>query len=342
MFKTAIERQAVSSLPIIDISPFITTGSATERAAVAAQVREACINIGFFYITGHGVNETDLAEALAWTRRFFALPFADKFSVSAGNNADRHGFVQYGGLEGTVAAPDIKERFVMSREHLDGEPPTGNYNAGSNQWPKSGLLPGFEDFMKSYIRKLTQLSKKLARALAASLALDEAYFDEMFRYLGVNLLLNYYPSIDTAQLKENQWSFSPHTDYGAFTVLLQDAIGGLQAKNVAGQWIDVPPIPNTFVINIGDMLAMWTNDLYLSTLHRAMNVAGSPRVSLPFFTYPNGTTLVNCLPTCHDTSNPPRYEPVLAEDYLQILRENVHRTGQPGISARTAVRVQEG
>ncbi len=337
---SGVERQAVTALPVIDLAPFVNGGTLAERSEVAAQLREACISIGFFYLVGHGLSEAELERALQLSHRFFALPLEDKLSVSSVNSPAGRGFVQVGGVERTVAAPDIKERFTMSRELIAGEPANGNYNAGNSQWPDPKLAPGFEDFMKSYMRTCSNLARTLARALALSLGLDEAFFDEMFRYLGANLLLNYYPPVDQAQLQENQWSFSPHTDYGAFTILLQDTVGGLQAKNSAGQWIDVPPIPNTFVVNIGDMLAMWTNDLYMSTLHRALNLAGKPRVSLPFFTYPHGSSLIRCLPTCHDASNPPRYDEVEAEEYNNRLIQNVRRTGQPGISERTAHRLQ--
>ncbi|MGA2394946.1 MAG: 2OG-Fe(II) oxygenase family protein [Candidatus Lustribacter sp.] len=338
---TGIGRKAIAELPIIDVSAFVKGGSSAERSAVAAQLREACINIGFFYIVGHAISAAELDDALGWSHRFFALPLEDKLSISSAKSAIGHGYLQVGGLN-SVAAPDIKERVVMSREHLAGEPADGNYNAGKSQWPKPDLLPGFEDFMKSYIRKCSDLARVLARVLAASLHLDEAFFDGMFRYLGANLILNYYPPVDRTKLQENQWSFSPHTDYGAFTILLQDAVGGLQAKNSAGRWIDVPPIRNAFVVNIGDMLAMWTNDLYMSTLHRALNLAGAPRVSLPFFTYPNGTTPIRCLPTCHDPANPPRYDEIVAEEYVAMLTRNVTQTGKPGISQRNAQRLQGG
>ena len=102
----------------------------------------------------------------------------------------------------------------------------------------------------------------LNHAFALSLGLPEDYFDSDYRRPGTSLMLNYYPPVDPAKLEATQWSFSPHADYTAFTVLLQDDSGGLQARNSAGDWIDVPPMDGTFVVNVGNLLARWTNDLY--------------------------------------------------------------------------------
>ena len=148
-----IQRQAVTALPIIDIFPFVKHGSLAERSSVAAQLREACISIGFFYLAGHGLSESELEGALQYSHRFFALPLEKKLSVSSANSPVGRGFVQIGGLEQTAAAPDIKERFTMSRERIADEPLDGNYDAGKTQWPDPQLLVGFEDFMKSYMIK---------------------------------------------------------------------------------------------------------------------------------------------------------------------------------------------
>ena len=151
------------------------------------------------------------------------------------------------------------------------------------------------------------MAQHLACAFALSLDLPESYFDEMYRYPSGNLVLNYYPAIDRAELREAQWSFSPHADYNAFTLLYQDSRGGLQVLNAAGEWIDAPPIPGTMVVNIGDLFQTWTNDLYTSTLHRVFNTSPNARISVPLFASPNGATIVRCLETCAGPGNPPRY-----------------------------------
>jgi isopenicillin N synthase-like dioxygenase len=157
--------------------------------------------------------------------------------------------------------------------------------------------------------------------------------------LGTTSQINYYPPLDPGTVKRTQWSSSPHTDYGAFTMLSQDSLGGLQVRNSAGEWIDVPPIPGTFVVNIGDLMATWTNDLYTSNLHRALNVAPKARISIPFFVYPQGASVIRCLETCQGPGNPPRYAPVTAGEYVLALVQQADRTGRPGLSVRTAKRL---
>src|SRR5262249_42776111 len=130
------------------------------------------------------------------------------------------------------------------------------------------------------------LAQNLGRALARSLGLSEMHFAETVGRFGGTLVYNYYPALDPANIDRTQWSFSPHTDYGSFTVLLQDQQGGLQVRNAAGHWIDVAPLPGTLVVNIGDMLAMVTNDLYTSNLHRVLNFSGKERLSVSLFVSP--------------------------------------------------------
>ena len=148
------------------------------------------------------------------------------------------------------------------------------------------------------------------------------------------------PPLTPAEVERRRWSFSPHADYGAFTLLLQDDVGGLQARNAAGDWIDVPPIEGTLVVNIGDLFAMWTNDLYVSTLHQASNVSGRARLSVPFFAGPHELTRIDCLPSCQSAEHPPRHPSVLAGEYVRSLIAHQNRTGRPGVSENTAGRFQ--
>ena len=139
-------------------------------------------------------------------------------------------------------------------------------------------------------------------------------------------------------MDRTQWGISPHTDYGTFTLLWQDRNGGLEVRNAAGDWIQAPPLEGAFVVNIGDTLQMWTNDLYISTLHRVVNSSSKARISQPLFTYPHGKTLIECLSTCHGPGNPPKYEPIVCEVYNQALVDQAARTGRPGLSKQTASR----
>ncbi len=338
-----IEREALTQLARIDLSPFVQNGSRQERAQVARHLRKTCVDIGFFYLVGHGIPESEFDDLLGWSHRFFELPVEEKMQLHADNNSEKLGYVATGGT--TPGAdpsliPDLKERFFLNRELFPGEPQAGRRGAGLSQWPSDAVLPGFARFMKSHINKRVVLAQQLARVLALSLNLDETYFEEMFQYPNAAFVLNYYPPPAPGAARKSQWSFSPHTDYSAFTLLSQDMLGGLQVRNAAGDWIDVPPVAGAFVVNIGDLLATWTNDLYASTLHRAMNTGDVARISVPLFVSPLGTTVVKCLETCCGPNNPPRYEPVTAAAYVRNLLDEANRTGRPGIGAKTEERLR--
>ena len=336
-----IGRMAAATFPVIDISPFVNGGSEGERRRVAREIRRVCLDIGFFYISGHGIAGAELDELLAMGERFFNLPLEEKLKISQNRSRTREGYWVPGALAAQEdKAADIKERFQYDLEPAPDAPPEVRAQTGGAQWPDPAVLPEFEAFIKAHLAKRATLARQLARAFALSLDLPENHFDELYRHFTGVFMFNYYPPIDPAALQPNQWSFSPHTDYGAFTVLSQDALGGLQALHRNGEWIDVPPIEGTFVVNVGDTLQMWTNDLYVSTLHRAANTNGKARISAVLFTKPQWGTVIRCLPTCHGPDNPPRYEPVRVEEYARMLVAQAHRTGRPGVSTRTAERFQ--
>ena len=333
-----LERRPLERLPIIDLSAFVRGAGIEERLKAARSLREACVDIGFFYLDGHGIAAQELDEVTTWAHRFFELPVAQKMQVHCNLNRWRQGYVGVGGANpesNPDKAADLKERFYMNRDIFPGEPEERRGSTGASQWPAPDVLPGFENFMKTHIEKRYAVARHLLHAFSLSLELPETFFDPTFHYLSATFVLNYYPPLDPADLKQTQWSFSPHTDYGAFTLLSQDALGGLQVRNSARQWIDVPPIPGTFVVNLGDLSSTWTNDLYASTLHRAANTATSSRIAVPFFVSPQGATVVRCLDTCQGPGNPPRYQPVVAEDYIRALTTRASLTGRPGLSTQT-------
>jgi len=334
-------RTAVANLPIIDLSPFRRENGHDERMRTARELRCACIDIGFFYVIGHGFTQPELNSVLTQGRRFFALPFEEKMKALS-LDVDMPGYVRTGGIDpekNRDKVVDIKERYSMSRELMPGEQARPDSRTGRSQWPSRELLPEFEPTMKAYIARLRGVADALNHAFALSLNLPEDYFDRDYRYPGMSLMLNFYPPVDPAKLKATQWSFSPHADYTAFTILLQDSSGGLQARNAAGDWIDVPPKDGTFVVNVGNLLARWTNDLYTSTLHRALHVGNDPRISGAFFVYPDSRAVVRCLETCQAPGNPPRYEEVVTDDYVRVLREDAQRSGRPAVAADTAQRL---
>jgi isopenicillin N synthase-like dioxygenase len=217
------------------------------------------------------------------------------------------------------APPDLKESFYLGRdlgpEHAYVR--AGLHGYGANQWPES--LSGFRAQMEAYFDALSELSLGMMRLLALSLDLPQGYFDAMMREPMPVLRLIHYPA-HPADARPNQLGAGAHTDWGALTVLLQDDCGGLEVRNAAGDWIRANPIPGTFVINLGDMMRRWTDDLYQSTLHRVLNnVSGRDRYSIATFCGPHESYRVECLPTCRPVDRAPHYAPCTAGEHTRQM-----------------------
>ena len=283
-------------LPIINVSGL--HGDAIDRRVVARELRLACTNTGFFYITGHGVPTAQIDRVFQQSRAFFALPMEEKLALSMTQSACRHGYepLKAQTLE-AGAPPDLKEGFLAGEDLVADHPAVRNdpANIGPNQWPPH--LPEFKDAMISYIREMKGLTKTLMHGLALSLDLEETYFDDFCRDPILTLRLLHYPPQPPNPVP-NEKGCGAHTDWGGITVLLQDSAGGLQVQHADGSWISAPPITGTFVVNIGDLFARWTNNLYRSTVHRVINKSGRDRYSVPCFLDGRSDHLVSCISTC--------------------------------------------
>lgn len=316
-----VERRKLASLPTVDLG-----AEAAPRA-----LRKACIDIGFTYLAGHGFAPSEADALLEWGRRFFALPREEKTKLLY---AEGRGYVPAGGLSASAGkAPDIKERLYLARQFAGAPAP-------DHLWPDERLLPGFRAFATQFLDKAVALVERIGATLAQSLDLDPHYFAREHGRFGATLAFNYYPPLDPKTIDPTQWSFSPHTDYGSFALVFQDGQGGLQVRNAGGDWIDVTPVEGTLVFNIGDLMALATNDLYTSNLHRVANFNPRERISATLFVGPPPSAEIRCLPNCEGPGNPARYPPVNAEEYTNALVEAYHRTGRPGIGAQTQRRFQ--
>ncbi|HXQ50579.1 MAG TPA: 2-oxoglutarate and iron-dependent oxygenase domain-containing protein [Stellaceae bacterium] len=338
--RLGIERSTLATLPVVDISPFVRGGDEAARDGAARALRQACIDIGFCYLKGHGFSKAEVDAVLDQGRRFFALPQAAKQTLVM---TEGSGYVPPGGLNPGAnrdKAADMKERFYFAREFALSEAERAVYPPPHHLWPDESAMPGFRPFVTDFTAKSVALTQKLGFALARSLDLDEGYFERENGRFGGTLVFNYYPPLDRDTIDPTQWSFSPHTDYGSFTLVFQDALGGLQVRNAAGAWIDVVPVPDTLIFNIGDLFALATNDLYTSNLHRVANFNDRDRVSVTLFVGPGSDAEIRCIETCQGPENPPRYAPVNAGEYTRALLEQYHRTGRPGIAPQTARRFQ--
>jgi polar amino acid transport system ATP-binding protein len=281
-------------VPVIDVSALVA--GTPGRAKVAEQIGEACRAHGFFYVVGHGV-DPDLRRRLEGTsRRFFALPEATKmrWRMALGGRAWR-GYFPTGG-ELTSGRPDWKEGLYFGAELPDDHPLVRAAAPihGRNLFPD---LPGFRDEVLAYLEALTGLGHQLIEGLALSLRLEDRYFAD--RYTADPLILFRifnYPTRPPAADAGVQWGVGEHTDYGLLTILWQDDVGGLEIKTPEG-WVPAPPVPESFICNIGDMLDRMTGGLYRSTAHRvALNSSGRDRLSLPFFFDPNFSARVQPVP----------------------------------------------
>jgi isopenicillin N synthase-like dioxygenase len=326
------KRRAAKELPVIDFSPYTDGRDLGERKRVARALHDACTDTGFFYLIGHGIAASELDVAHDWGHIFFELPHEEKAKC---------GWTPVGG-KNPGANPDKetdqKETYSLPRPLLPGEiEDHPSRTAGRGLWPAPEVMPGFRDFAELHIVKRLRVMQRLCRAFALSLDLAEDYLDAAHRYPSGSLTYNYYPSLDPATVGRTQWGISPHTDYGSFSLLSQDALGGLEVRDPSGEWIDMPPIRGAFVVNIADLFARWTNGLYRSSLHRAsnFNTSGRARISLPLFFNPHFNTRIECLPTCQGPGNPPKYKPVEAGPYVETLIQQSKRSGRPGIMQKT-------
>jgi isopenicillin N synthase-like dioxygenase len=279
-----------SDIAVIDISPLVCGSDRRNEAGrntVAAEIGRACRESGFFYIVGHGVDEQLQQELEEVSRRFFAQDLSAKLEIamSRGGKAWRGYFPV--GSELTSGKPDCKEGIYFGAE-LEADHPLVKSNTplhGPNLFPDS--IPKFRQTVLDYMAAMTEVGHALMSGVALSLGLEETYFADHYTSEPLILFRVFnYPSQSSMRDSETGWGVGEHTDYGLLTILKQDQSGGLQVK-IGSRWVDAPPIPNSFVCNIGDMLDRMTGGLYLSTPHRAQNRSSRDRLSFPLFFDPN-------------------------------------------------------
>ena len=287
----------MAGLHVIDVTALTDpAGSPAARAAVARALDAAARTHGFFYVTGHGVDAALIDRTVSLSRLFFAQDDATKLRIpmAAGGRAWR-GFFPLGG-ELTSNRPDWKEGLYLGSE-LGPEHPrvrAGVILHGANLWPE---IDGFRATVLAYLDALTRLGHALMGGLALGLGLPQHYFAEHGTADPLILLrLFNYPSRPVPAGSEALWGVGEHTDYGLLTMLWQDEVGGLQVKTDSG-WIAAPPLPGSFVCNIGDMLDRMTGGRWRSVPHRvAINTSGRDRLSIPLFFDPDFDTRVQPVP----------------------------------------------
>lgn len=301
------------TIPIVDLTPFRQRTAQSRH--VVATISQACEEIGFFVITGHGVPDDVIVRMYATSRAFFDLPPDEKRTVHTTGEA--LGGLTYSPLLGESLAATRGEQTPSDlKETLDYGP--GFYG---DAWPANP--PGLHAVWMAYYGAMSGLAAQLRRIFALALSLPETFFEDKFDRHTSSLRVPNYPAQDQAPVP-GQLRAGAHSDYGFLTILRsEDAPGGLQALPRSGEWTAVPALPNAFVVNLGDALMRWTNDRWVSTVHRVVNPPGevrqsSRRQSMAFFHNPNADASITCLEICRGPDNPPKYEPITYDAYARM------------------------
>jgi isopenicillin N synthase-like dioxygenase len=306
------------TLPVIDLS--------LPDTVIAAAIREACLDTGFFYVINHGVKPELVAGQFEAARRILAVSEAEKRALHMRNSSANAGYEPIGGQVldsqdpgAEPAPPDLKESFYCTTNLIDENPdaraPTTG--TGPNQWPAG--LEAWRRQSLAYGEAVQALGDRLLRYIAMSLGLSANWFEPF--YVGASgrlRMLRYPPQPDAAA--HNQIGAGAHTDWGGITILAQDAIGGLEVRNRRGEWIAAEPVAGSFVINLGDLMARWTNGLYASNMHRVRNNdSAQDRYSAPFFYSPHADSVIEPIASCVSADNPPRFATCTAGEHFREM-----------------------
>lgn len=295
-------------IPILDWHRF---ASGADRAGFVADLGAACRGSGFFLLTGHSVPEAQIAEVFAQADAFFALPEASKRPLDIRSNPHNRGWACEGSeaLDETSGQMDRKEAFNVGFDLAADDPRilAGDPFRGVNIWPD---LPGFRTAMLTYYTAVMDLGVALHEAFAVDLGLPDGWFAPHFTAPMATLRVLRYPACPDPSAGDI--GAGAHTDYGSVTLLMTDGVAGLQVQPRGGVWADVPAVPGAYVVNIGDCLMRWSNDIYVSTPHRVLPPARVRR-SIAFFLDPNPDSIIAALPG----TGPAKYAPVTGADYLR-------------------------
>lgn len=298
---------SVEEIPTLDIAPHLA-GSDPGRIEVAARLRHITETVGFFYLKGHGIPQELVDAMFEQSRRFHALPDAEKSKLPY---RAHDSFLS--GYQGTLverkraninlieAKPNLLSKFSVNRE-TEGEE--------VNVWPDG--LPGFRDVITDYHQAVERLARSFLPLWATALDLPVGYFEPYFERPHLTLSVLHYPP--QKEIGNRQYGIAPHTDNSFMTFLAQSNVGGLAVKMPSGHWRLVDKVPGTFLVNTGNLMVRWTNDRFLSTKHRVINTADVDRYSSPMFFGPSVNALIEPVATCCGPDRPARYEPITYGD----------------------------
>ncbi|KAL7409901.1 hypothetical protein BDY24DRAFT_401411 [Mrakia frigida] len=329
------------TIPVVDFGRFLNSKTQAEKEDAAKQVVDALVERGFMYLSNHGIPEEEIQATFKESAKFFELPLEVKDPLAWKDPRANRGWVAHGRervtqsadpeeiLKMRAQAPDYKESMEVGRE-MD---PGGVAPKWKNEWPPAGVLDTYKPQILKFFDLNHKLQLEVMRSIALGLKLEESYFDDKCDEKFHNLRLLAYPSIPAKLIEGGGTRAGAHSDYGTVTLLHQDSVGGLQVQDPDTKiYHGATPIPGTIVVNVGDLLSRWSNNVLRSTLHRVVapplremekadgsgetEMATPSRQSIAFFSNPNAGTVISCLPTCIPEGGEPKYPPVTTEEYI--------------------------
>jgi len=301
-------------IPVIDFSLF-TSGNATARQTIIQQIYQACHEIGFMYLKNTSISNDLIRQVLKQSKDFFDLPLAVKQQLAWSNEFSNQGYV---GIERERLNPnnlgDLKEAFNIGKQKPTDIDITDKLSARS----AASASPAKNPDILTFYEACTELANKVLQAFALALELPEDFFATNHNQQNHTLRLLHYPPLSQPP-KLKQVRAGEHSDYGSITLLFQNEVGGLEVRTASGEWIAASPIPDTVIVNTGDLMERWTNHVFCSTKHRVMipndDTVKQSRYSVAFFCHPNDDTEIVCLESCQRDKSP-IYPPILAGEYL--------------------------
>jgi isopenicillin N synthase-like dioxygenase len=325
---------AAKAIPIIDYGPYFA-GETRALEPLTCELAYACESVGFFYALNHGVPDTLIKRAFAASRRFFALPLEKKLALTLNENnigyLPLNASVQAASAVQQATWPNRNESFFVGRDRSAAHPDVvaGRPLRGCNQWPPD--MPGLRADMTAYFDAIGAMCDRMLPPFSLALGMPADFFVPYFAEDSfASLRFLHYPPQDATE--DNAFGQAPHTDNSFMTVLARTAVPGLAVRLRSGEWFAPPVIPGSFLINVGNILRRWSNDRFLSSPHGVLNDSGVDRYSIAYFHSPNPDRVIECLPSCIGSSNPPRYPPAVYGDLVlefyraNHLHQNRHRS----------------
>ena len=308
----AVPASLDEAIPILDLGPYLA-GEADALPPLAMALREACEQVGFYFVINHGIPRALVERTFEQARRLHALSLQRKRELQVNEHVT--GYMGLG--ESTTRSsrvnlntkPNLNEAYFVDREDELGS---------VNQWPDR--LPGFREAVLDYCTTAERFARSLLSVYAAALDLAPDFFHAAFEPPQYTLRMSRYPP--QLEFGENEFGSAPHTDSSFFTLLPQSELPGLAIRTRSGKWIEAPNLPDAFLVNTGDLCYRWTNERFLSTPHRVINASPRDRYAVVFFFDVNPDFVMECLPGCHSPENPPRYPPTTYREYMRWFNRN--------------------